>query len=125
MSKQLFIATMQGRTATFSKFSDAQFDEATFDARSGERMSFMIAWYWILKLKARFLSGDYAEALAAADKAKSLLSAASGQIQSFDYFYYTALTVAARYENASAHEQQKGRELLTEHQEQLREWAEN
>ena len=125
LSKQLFIATMQGRTATFSKFSDAQFDEATFDARSGERMSFMIAWYWILKLKARFLSGDYAEALAAADKAKSLLSAASGQVQSFDYFYYTALTVAARYENASAHEQQKGRELLTEHQEQLREWAEN
>ena len=30
----------------------------------------MICLYWILKLKARFLSGDYAEALAAADKAK-------------------------------------------------------
>ena len=35
----------------------------------------MICWYWILKLKARFLSGDYAEALAAADKAKPLLQA--------------------------------------------------
>ena len=33
----------------------------------------MICWYWILKLKARFLSGDYAEALAAAGKAKPLL----------------------------------------------------
>ena len=31
----------------------------------------MVCWYWILKLKARFLSGDYAEALAAADKAKA------------------------------------------------------
>ena len=46
--------------------------------------------YWILKLKARFLSGDYAEALAAADKVKPLLSTAASQIQLLDYFYYTA-----------------------------------
>ena len=39
----------------------------------------MICWYWILKLKARFLSGDYAEALAAADKAKPLLWASAAQ----------------------------------------------
>ena len=85
----------------------------------------MICFYWILKLKARFLSGDYAEALAAADKAKALLWAAAGQIQLLDYFYYTALTVAALYEKASADEQNGWRELLTAHQEQLREWAEN
>ena len=30
-----------------------------------------ICFYWIVKLKARFLSGDYAEALTAADKAKA------------------------------------------------------
>ena len=40
VSQQRFIATMQGRTATFSTFSDAQFDEATFEAQlTGERMS--------------------------------------------------------------------------------------
>jgi PAS domain S-box-containing protein len=125
-TQQRFIATMQGRTATFSTFSDAQFDEATFEAQlTGERMSLMIAWYWILKLKARFLSGDYAEALAAADKVKPLLSAAAGQVQLLDYFYYAALTVAACYENASADEQQEWRELLTAHREQLREWADS
>ena len=32
-SQQRFIATMQGRTATFSTFSDAQFDEAAFEAQ--------------------------------------------------------------------------------------------
>ena len=84
----------------------------------------MICLYWILKLKARFLSGDYAEALAAADKAKALLPAAAAQIQLLDYFYYTALTVAALYENASADEQTGWRDLLTAHREQLREWAE-
>ena len=81
VSQQRFIATMQGRTATFSTFSDAQFDEATFEAQLTEgRMPMTICWYWILKLKARFLSGDYAEALAAADNAKPLLAAAVGQI---------------------------------------------
>jgi PAS domain S-box-containing protein len=127
VSQQRFIATMQGRTATFSTFSDAQFDEATFEAQlTGERMTSIICcFYWILKLKARFLSGDYAEALAAADKAKPLLWAAAAQIQSLDYFYYAALTVAALYEEASDDEQTGWRDLLTTHQEQLREWADN
>jgi predicted ATPase/signal transduction histidine kinase/CheY-like chemotaxis protein len=125
-SQQRFIATMQGRTAAFSTFSDAQFDEATFEAQlTGDRMTLMICFYWILKLKARFLSGDYAEALAAADKAKPLLSVATAQVQLLDYFYYAALTAAACYENASADEQARWRDLLAAHREQLREWADN
>jgi PAS domain S-box-containing protein len=126
VSQQRFIATMQGRTATFSTFSDAQFDEATFEAQlTGNRMTLMICWYWILKLKARFLSGDYGDALAAADKAKSLLWTTGIHIQRLDYFYYGALTVAALFENASTDEQRAWRDLLTAHREQLREWAEN
>src|SRR6202011_2974712 len=91
----------------------------------GDRIPTMVCLYWIVKLKTRFLSGDYAEALAAADKAKALLWASAVWIQLLDYFYYAALTVAALYENASADEQQGWRELLTAHREQLREWAEN
>jgi PAS domain S-box-containing protein len=126
ISQQRFIATMQGRTATLSTFSDAQFDEARFEARlTGDCMSLTIAWYWILKLKARFMSGDYAEALAAANKAKPLLLATHVLIELLDYFYYTALTVSALYENASADEQQEWHELLTAHRAQLHEWAEN
>ena len=106
LSQQRFIATMQGRTATFSTFSDAQFDEAAFEAQlTGDRMTLLICFYWILKLKARFLSGDYAEALAAAEKAKPLLWAATAHIQLLDYFYYAALTVAVLFEKASANEQ--------------------
>jgi PAS domain S-box-containing protein len=123
VSQQRFIATMRGQTATFSTFSDTQFDEATFEAQlSGDRPR-MICWYWILKLKARFLSGDHVEALAAADKAKALLWAAPAHIQLLDCFYYAALTVAALYENATDDEQSRWRELLTAHREQLREWA--
>jgi predicted ATPase/signal transduction histidine kinase len=126
VSQQRFIAAMQGRTATFSTFSDLQFDEATFEAQlTGDRMNTMICLYWILKLKARFLSGDYAEALAAAAKAKPALRREPIQIYVLDYSYYTALTVAALYESASTDEQGEWRNLLTAHREQLREWAEN
>jgi PAS domain S-box-containing protein len=125
-SLQRFIASMQGRAATFSTFIEAQFDEATFEARlTGERIPLTVCWYWILKLRARCLLGDYVGALAAADKAKPLLSAVAAQIQLLDYVYYAALTVAACDENASTDKQQGQRELLTTHQEQLREWAEN
>jgi len=125
-SEQRFIATMQGRTETFSTFNDAQFDEASFETQlTGDRMALMIFFYWQLKLKARFLAGNYAEALAAADKAKLLLWSSSALIHLLDYVYYSALTVAACYENTSTDQQQAWRELLTGYLEQLHEWAEN
>ena len=125
-SQQRFIATMQGPDGTFSAARDAQFDEAKFEAElTRNQMPLMICSYWIVNLKTRFLLGDYAGALAAANKAKPLLSAIAAQIQLLDYFYYAALTVAALSEKASIREQREWRELLTAHQEQLREWAEN
>jgi PAS domain S-box-containing protein len=126
VSQQRFIAGMQGRDAAFSGFSDERFDEAAFEAQlTAARTPTVICLYWIRKLKARYLAGDYAEAQAAADKAKALLGISSVQLQLFDYFYYAALTVAALHEEASADQQSSWRELLTAHREQLREWAEN
>jgi predicted ATPase/signal transduction histidine kinase/GAF domain-containing protein len=125
-SQQRFIATMQGRTETFCTFNDAQFDEATFEARlTKDRMSLLIFWYWTLKLKARFLAGEYAEALDAADKAKSQLSSSPATILMLDYVYYSALTLAACYESASTDQRQAWCRLLAAQQEQLREWVEN
>lgn len=126
VSEQRFIAAMLGRTTTLSTFSDRHFDEAAFEAQlEGEQMSLMIAWYWILKLKARFLAGEYAEALAAVEKAKTVLWASPAHIQLLDYFYYTALTVAVLYEEGSAGERRAWHELLVAHRERLREWADN
>jgi predicted ATPase/signal transduction histidine kinase len=126
VSQQRFIATMQGRTVDFSSFSDAQFDEATFEAQlPANRTPHTVCRYWILKLEARFLSGDYAAALAAASNVTPFLSEPTPQIQLLNYFYYMALTVAVRYESASADEQARWRDLLRQHVGQLREWAAN
>ena len=58
----------------------------------------MVAWYWILKLQARFISGDYEAAIAAARKAEALLWASDAHIQLLDYHYYSALIIAAVHE---------------------------
>ncbi len=123
--QQRFIANMQGHTHDFSTFDDVQFDEAAFEARlaDGEITQMVACWYWIFKLKARYLSSNYIEALAAAVKAKEVIWTLAAQIQMLDYFYYAALTVAALFDEASADEQANWRDVLSVHQAQLRTWA--
>jgi len=126
VSQQRFIDNMRGRTAHFSTFSDAMFDEDAFEAQlTGDRMATMVCWYWILKIQARFMSGDYEVALAAAQKAKALLWSSDAHIQLLDYHYYTALALASTYEANQPHRQSEAREYLTAHLHQLREWAES
>jgi PAS domain S-box-containing protein len=124
--QQRFIASMLGRTSTPSTFSDAEFDQAAFEARLTEgRNAIVNCLYWIIEVKSRFLSGDYVRALEAVDRARPLLGASGGQIVVLDLVYYSALTVSAVNGAASADQQQAWRELLVAQQEQLREWAEN
>jgi PAS domain S-box-containing protein len=124
VSQQRLIAMLQGRTAHLATFSDAQFDEAAFEAQLTDgRMTAMVCWYWVVKLQARFLAGDYLTAAAAAEQAKQRLWALFEHIELVDYFYYAALTAAALYENTPAAQQSAWRELLTTHVTQLRLWA--
>ena len=85
----------------------------------------MVSRYWILKVQARFMSGDYRAGLAAAENAKKWHWSSEAFFHSLDYFFYTALTVAALYEKGSADEQTRWRELLATHREQLRAWADS
>jgi predicted ATPase len=126
VSQQRFIANMRGRTAHFSTFSDATFDEDAFEAQlTADRMATMVCWYWILKVQGRFMSGDYEAALAAAQKAKAILWASGAHIQLLDYYYYTALAMAAAYVTLPPTRQSESRDILTAHLRQLREWAES
>ena len=124
ISQQQLIRNLRGQTASLSTFSDEKFDEETFEAGlTADRMTPLISRYWILKVQARYMSGDYRAGLAAAKRAKEWHWSSEAFFHSLDYYYYAALTLAACYENASADEQQEWRELLTAHQEQLCKWA--
>ncbi|MBV9873147.1 MAG: AAA family ATPase [Verrucomicrobia bacterium] len=124
VSQQRFIQNLRGNTLTFSSFNDAQFDEDTFESElTADRMATMVCWYWILKLEARFLLGDYVAAVAAAERAKAMIAASYAHIQLLDYHYYSALLICALHPTASPEFQNVSREELSVHVEQLREWA--
>ena len=126
VSQQRLIQAMRGRTLQFSTFSDEQFDEAAFEAHLADaRMMAMVCWYWILKVQARFMSGDYEAALVASAKAQQLLWSSDAFMQLLDYHYYTALTKAAIHDSAAPERQSGLRAEMAVHREQLREWAEN
>ncbi len=126
LSQQRFILNMRGETDTFSSFSDSQFDEETFEAQlAADRIPHLSCHYWILKLQARFISGDYDAAIRAAQKAKGLLWSAEQHIQSVDYYYYSALTATALYEIAGAAMRSEVLETVEQSLKWLREWAES
>ncbi|MDB6009129.1 MAG: histidine kinase [Gammaproteobacteria bacterium] len=126
VSQQRFIQNMRGETATFSTFSDGEFDEEAFEADLGaDRMSTMVCWYWVIKLQARFISGNYEAAIAAAEKAEALLWSSDSHIQLLDFYFYSALAIAAAYDSAPLDRQKEWLKQLKAHEAQLREWAEN
>ena len=126
VSQQRFILNMRGQTSAFSSFSDAEFDEEKFEAQlTQDRIATMVCFYWILKLQARFMSGDYDAAIQAAQNAKALLWSAEIFIQSVNYYYYAALTIAAVHERVGPERQAEPFEVLKQYLERLREWADN
>jgi predicted ATPase/signal transduction histidine kinase len=126
ISMQRFIQNMRGLTASFSTFDDSTFDQRAFEEHlRREVRPLTVCWYYILKLTARFMSGDHAEALEAAERARALLWSTPGHMQVPEYHYYRALALAAAHAGASPEEQRDYAEALREHEAQFREWAEN
>jgi PAS domain S-box-containing protein len=124
LSIQRFVQHLRGQTAGLSTFEVT--DEQTFEAQLTEnRYATKICWYWILKLRIRFLFGDYPAALAAAKQAKVLLWASECHIQLLDYCFYTALANAALEKEAAPDGKFESLPLLIEHLAQLKEWAES
>jgi PAS domain S-box-containing protein len=123
VSQQRFILNMRGQTAAFSSFSDPEFDEEKFEAQLTEdRMPHLVCYYWILKLQARFISGNFDVAIAAAQKAKPLLWSAEFLIESVNYYFYSALAIAATHETGSGM-QSGGLAVITQSLELLQEWS--
>jgi len=116
-----------GETPHFSTFNGNDFAEGASDAQlNDDRLSTVACRYWILKLQARFISGEHDVAIAAGQRAKELLSSSVDHILLLDYYFYLALTVAAIWDDdALPSNRAAWRELLTVHLERLREWTEN
>ena len=80
-------------------------------------------WYWVCKLQARFMAGDYATALDAASRAQPLLSMSVTIMEAADYHLYSALSHAAFCDSLPAAQRTSHLEALASHHRQLANWA--
>src|SRR5262249_5476468 len=81
--------------------------------------------YWVRKLQARYLAGDYAEAMEASSEALRLLWTSTAFLEEAEYHFYSALCRAALCDSLTADERVRHSEALAQHHGQLKIWAEN
>jgi PAS domain S-box-containing protein len=121
------IRMLRGLTPKFGCFDDGQFNELRIEDHLSSNPALAIAacWYWIRKMQARFIAGDYAAAMDAASKAHPLLWILSANFEEVEYHFYGALAQAAWCDCAPPGERQRHVDALVLHHRQLQVWAEN
>ena len=126
MTGQLgLVRALRGLTSDISSFGDEQFDERRFQERleTDPRLAFAACWYWIRKLQARFHANDYPGAVAAADRAQSLMWKSPPFFEAAEYHFYAALARAATSDPSPGDAQRPSRDALHAHHLQLETWA--
>ncbi|HWR16788.1 MAG TPA: AAA family ATPase [Terriglobales bacterium] len=121
------IRTLRGLTTTFGSFDDAQFQELQFERHfaSDPVLALPECWYWIRKLQARFLAGDYSVAIEASLNAKRLLWTSPSFFEVAEYHFYSALSRAASLDNAIGDSRNEHFEALSAHHNQYEIWAQH
>ncbi|MGF6641302.1 trifunctional serine/threonine-protein kinase/ATP-binding protein/sensor histidine kinase [Paraburkholderia sp. MM6662-R1] len=126
-TKLALIRMLRGLTLKFGCFDDGQFNEPRIERHLSGNPALATAacWYWIRKLQARYLAGDYATALDAASKAQRLLWTSVAFYEEAEYHFYGALTQAAWCDTVPANERRPHLDAVAAHHRQLQVWAEN
>ncbi len=121
------IRTLRGLTPRFGSFNDEAFEEARFERHlsSDPMLAMSECWYWIRKLQARYVAGDYPSAIDASSHAHRLLWASPAVFENAEHHFYSALSHAASYDSAFPERHRHHAEALAAHHRQLEEWAEN
>jgi PAS domain S-box-containing protein len=122
------IRMLRGLTPKFGYFDDERIDELRIEYHLSSNPALAIAacWYWIRKLQARYIAGDYVPAMDAASKAQPLLWTSVSLFEEAEYHFYGALARAACYsDSALADEREQHLVALAAHHRQLQIWAES
>jgi PAS domain S-box-containing protein len=121
------IRMLRGLTPAFGCFDEEQFDERRFehDLASHADLALAECWYWIRKLQARVLAGDYRAAIGASSKARPLLWTSPSFFETAEYEFYSGLCRAALCDCIPPDERRNHFEALVAHYRQLEVWAAN
>ena len=83
--------SLRGMTSELGSFVEAGFSEEALEQRLEHEPRLATCWYWIHKLQAQFLAGDYHGAVAAAARARPFLWTMPSFPEIADYAFYAAL----------------------------------
>jgi PAS domain S-box-containing protein len=121
------IRMLRGLTLTFGCLDHGQFNELHVEhlLSSNPVMAIAASWYWIRKLQARCIAGDYTAAMDAASKAQRLLWTTSAHVEEAEYHFYGALAQAASCNSAPDGERQQHIDAVAAHYSQHKVWSEN
>jgi predicted ATPase/signal transduction histidine kinase len=121
------IRMLRGLTPKFGCFDDAQVNEVRIEHHLTSDRSLVTpaCRYWIRKLQARCIAGDYATAVDAALKAQPLLWTVSALFEEAEFHFYSAMSRAAYSDYAPTGERQLHLDAIAAHHRQLKVWAEN
>ncbi|MGA2287929.1 trifunctional serine/threonine-protein kinase/ATP-binding protein/sensor histidine kinase [Bradyrhizobium sp.] len=119
------IRSLRGQTTRLGSFDDAVFRESDLERDLAGKAALALpeCWYYIRKLQARFLAGEYVDALHAASRAQPMVGGTLSLLEVVEYHFYDALCHAAVHEFASFEDREYHRARLTEHLEKLDTWA--
>src|SRR6202035_540781 len=82
-------------------------------------------WHWIRKMQARYLAGDYREAVDASFKGQPLLWISPTHFETAEFYFYSALSHAACWDSVPSDKKQQHFEALIAHHNHLDIWAQN
>ena len=121
------VRTLRGLTPTFGSLGDEQFDELRTERRfsASPDLARVECWYWIRKLQARFLAGDYGAAIDASSRAQRLLWTSPSLFETAECHFYGALSLAASCDSIAADQHAPHMATLATHHRQLEIWAAN
>ncbi|HEV7442182.1 MAG TPA: ATP-binding protein, partial [Steroidobacteraceae bacterium] len=121
------VRTLRGLTPIFGSFDNEQFDELRLERHfsTSPNLARAECWYWIRKLQARFLAGEYEVAVDASARAQRLLWTSPLLFETAEYHFYGALSLAASLDSIAAEQHAPHLEALAAHHRQLETWAAN
>ena len=122
--EEQFALCLMGKTRSATDFSDDAFDEAgCLNEIAASGFSLGTTYHHIMKLIAAFFAGQYDEALAWANRAAPMLLQVASMANTATYYFYHALTVAARFDDVSVRQKMEFRQILAEALEKMKYWA--
>jgi PAS domain S-box-containing protein len=120
-----FIRNLRGLTRQFGSLDDERFDELRMRDHFATQPHLLACeyWYWVRRLQARFLAGDYAAALDASIRGQGLRSESPGALELVEYELYSAITHATVFDSVSPDERRRHLDAVAAHLRQLEVWA--